>query len=75
MVPTWSKKFVPLRIFIRFGRSPKGLLTPLSAYTNVDRLCAVFLYNIVTMALPCVVSEVFNVENVLTLKSESEVTI
>jgi len=27
------------------------------------------------MALPCVVSEVFNVENVLTLKSESEVTI
>ena len=27
--PPWSKKFVPPRILIRFGRSPKGLLTPL----------------------------------------------
>jgi len=29
MVP-WSKTFVPLTILIRFGRSPKDLLTPLT---------------------------------------------
>jgi len=33
-----------------------------------------YLRSIVTMALSCIVSEIFNVENVVTLKSGSEVT-
>ena len=40
--PPWSKKFVPLRILIRFGRSPKGLLTPLDRRLTVSIR---YLYN------------------------------
>jgi len=33
--PRGVKNLSPLRILIRFGRSPKGLLTPLAVYVSM----------------------------------------